>query len=344
MQKKTVLGAAGFVVVAGLLAAAAYGINRMTDSVSETVENDSIFVFEKKKDLPEGLVEPFAAEGEEAKVSPALWKVTDSDGSYIYMLGSIHMLTLNDYPLPRELGKAYDECGYVAVEIYNVDASRSLDDEKIVYTESSLDKGDSIDKHLTAEQYTLLKSQLKELGMDENSCDGYAPWYAYQTLSVVPREDFAPDEPSDFYGIDTIFQILGNRDEKEVLSVENHQIKHDANAKLDDETAGLLIKLRGLGMENSYPELYAAWSSGDYEKCYDLIVEFNGETDEERAAWERYVKLTLDDRNRHMADVAEEYLEKDMNVFYVVGTAHYGGEKGLLSLLEKDGYTIERIN
>jgi uncharacterized protein YbaP (TraB family) len=30
-------------------------------------------------------------------------------------------------------------------------------------------------------------------------------------------------------------------------------------------------------------------------------------------------------------------------VFYVVGAAHYAGEGGIIDLLEKDGYTAERV-
>ena len=206
-----------------------------------------------------------------------------------------------------------------------------------------LKPGDSIKNHLTAEEYELLREQLSALGMEPDSCDSYTPWYAYQTISMVEKKEFSPDEPSNFYGIDYVIQILGNRDGKEVFSIETKQIKQDLYNKLDDEMAGYLIKVKALKLGNDYESAHEAWCSGDLERQYHLTADFPGETETEREAWERYIKLLIDDRNVHMAEVAEEYLKSNTTVFYVVGAAHFYGENGLLRLLEKDGCTVQRV-
>ena len=36
-------------------------------------------------------------------------------------------------------------------------------------------------------------------------------------------------------------------------------------------------------------------------------------------------------------------LNEGKDVFYVVGAAHMGGKKGIISLLEQRGYTVEKI-
>lgn len=58
---------------------------------------------------------------------------------------------------------------------------------------------------------------------------------------------------------------------------------------------------------------------------------------------EDYNNQMLYDRNKNMAKAAEDLMSQGKNVFYVVGAAHYAGEGGIIDLLEKDGYTAERV-
>ena len=49
------------------------------------------------------------------------------------------------------------------------------------------------------------------------------------------------------------------------------------------------------------------------------------------------------DRSKHMAEEAEELSKSGKKVLYVVGLGHYPGEKGILSIMQSDGYTIEKV-
>ena len=44
-----------------------------------------------------------------------------------------------------------------------------------------------------------------------------------------------------------------------------------------------------------------------------------------------------------MTEAAENFINEGKNVFFIVGAAHFAGEKGIISLLENDGYTVKRI-
>ena len=48
-------------------------------------------------------------------------------------------------------------------------------------------------------------------------------------------------------------------------------------------------------------------------------------------------------RNIGMAQRAKEFLKNGDNLFYMVGFAHFSGEGSVINLLEKDGYTVERL-
>jgi uncharacterized protein YbaP (TraB family) len=44
-----------------------------------------------------------------------------------------------------------------------------------------------------------------------------------------------------------------------------------------------------------------------------------------------------------MADVAEQYLRGTTPTFMVVGKAHVRGDRGVVHLLERRGYRVERV-
>ena len=92
-------------------------------------------------------------------------------------------------------------------------------------------------------------------------------------------------------------------------------------------------------------DLYTAWKSGDIETFLeeDNEEELAGYTEEDKKIAEDYNYQMLYDRNMNMAKAAEDLMSQGKYVFYVVGAAHYAGEGGIIDLLEKDGYTAERV-
>ncbi|SDA14636.1 hypothetical protein SAMN02910447_00871 [Ruminococcus sp. YE71] len=347
-MKKKIAAVVCFLLLAGLLALAAYKINKLTNEIDENVETDSIFVLpdntKVKTDLPEELPKEsiFAENGAAASSSPAVWKATSADGKVMYMVGTMHALSVSDYPMSAALGEAFAACDTLAVEIYNVDASRMTDSYE--HMDQFLPNGDSIDKHLTAEQYELLQKKLTENGESADSFDEYMPWYAYDELTYISDGDDSGDKKVFHkFGIDSILQISANAEGKEIVSLETVQEKYDNKEKLTDEEAGLLIKNTCIGRSVDYDKLLAAWKSGDYETAFGMTVTREGFSDEEKTVWDAYIEHSIFDRNKIMVERAEQQLGEGKTLLVAVGTAHFGGEKGIVRLLEQDGFTVERI-
>ena len=49
-------------------------------------------------------------------------------------------------------------------------------------------------------------------------------------------------------------------------------------------------------------------------------------------------------RNKGMAEKAEEYLKNGDNYFFMVGGAHFAGDKGVDDILKEKGYIVERVD
>ena len=56
-----------------------------------------------------------------------------------------------------------------------------------------------------------------------------------------------------------------------------------------------------------------------------------------------YMGVILYDRNRGMAEKAAEFLENGDNYFFMVGSMHFAGDRGVDDLLAEMGYTVERV-
>ena len=60
--------------------------------------------------------QPAATASAQAVKRPLLWMVSDADNS-VYLLGSFHLLKADDYPLPVEVDRAFDDSASLLFEI-----------------------------------------------------------------------------------------------------------------------------------------------------------------------------------------------------------------------------------
>ena len=57
----------------------------------------------------------------------------------------------------------------------------------------------------------------------------------------------------------------------------------------------------------------------------------------------RIRKVMIYDRNVNMKERIKA-LSSDKTCFFAIGTAHFPGGKGILALLKKDGYKIQKLS
>lgn len=335
-MKKIISIAAAAALVIALLIGLSVVISNSADNIDETVENDSLYVFKPNTDLPDGL-QVFSTD-DTAASAPALWRVTSSDGGVMYLLGSVHALSADYYPLSAVFGAAFDECSAVAVEIKNVDLFDTMQTPNVQFSEK-LDKGDSLKNHLTDEVYSTLSDRLSANGSDIAEYDGYAPWYVYNNAEISKGDSKLSKE----YGIDRIIQIMANIEGKEIYSVETLDAKTAYYPEMDEKVMGMLIRLACVEDPNDFEQMAAFWSEGNFEAATDIAMSGKDTLPEEKELWQQYLKYSLDDRNVIMAAKAEEYISSGEKVFMTVGENHLAGDKGLIALLKSKGYTVERI-
>ncbi|MGN0632956.1 MAG: TraB/GumN family protein [Oscillospiraceae bacterium] len=332
-----------FIFAAALAAAAAVAI--VLNSLGKSEDsggNDSIYVFKKNTTLPEGIIVFPDEKNPSSDITPAMWEVSDENGNLIYMMGTMHTLKEECYPLPESVKAAFEQAEAVAFENNSVDARlfSNSDDGNLC------GEGDSLKNHLSEETYSALTEYFKSLGKDIADYEKYTPSYVYQQL------DSPTNKKGGFsatLGIDRVLQIMTNISEKELVEVESYEMKREIKSGYSDELCDLLImrfiEQTSDDREKLIEKQYEAWKTGDLEAIEQLTFYYDSSnTEEENKLMEEYYQKFILGRNKLMTEKAEEMLSSGKKTFFLVGLSHFVGDEGIIALLEKDGFTCKRIS
>ncbi|MBB6670842.1 TraB/GumN family protein [Cohnella nanjingensis] len=267
-----------------------------------------------------------------------LWKV-ENKGNTVYLLASIHHVPEGMYPLRPEIENAFQAAQYLGVE---VDMSTVTPEQlqKQVLELGVYQDGTKLKDHISAETYKKATAFLKAKGMPENSFDPFKPWFATQQIMnlQVAQEGYHPEA-----GIDNYLIEKANKAKKPIISLETMESQMQMNNNFSDALQERLM-LQNLDPKSVTPPspdvgidyLNQIWIEGDDQD----LLEFTKPT-----GWDaEYYKGLVSDRNVGMAEKIKGYLNGDKKDTYmvVVGMLHMLSDQGVVSLLEKEGFTVER--
>jgi uncharacterized protein YbaP (TraB family) len=273
--------------------------------------------------------------GSQSRQKTFLWKVRSATGS-AYILGSVHVLKKDFYPLPAEIEDAFREADALAVEanINKVDAGRTLS----VLQGSLYPGNDTIERHISKETYDLARKRLGELGVPIEVFLKNKPWFLAMTLTALELSKLGFDPE---YGIDKHFldEAAGK---KKILELESVQYQIDLFNNFSDGEQELFLIYTMKEMDQLRNEMGAltdAWRSGDAGMMDSII---SGQLREEPRLSTIYEKLIYE-RNRELTSKIEDYLKSGEKCFVIVGAGHLIGNKGIIELLRADGYSVEQM-
>jgi uncharacterized protein YbaP (TraB family) len=264
-----------------------------------------------------------------------LWKV-QSKTNTVYVLGSIHYLKKEMYPLDEKIEKAFDQSNILGVEA-NVDNISKMDVQKLV--ESAIYSGDeTLEKHLSPEAFELVKKHLAELGASLEAANKYRPWFLALSLASIEiaKLGFDPN-----YGIDRYF-LSKATEKKKIVELESleYQINLFSALSEKDQELFLLYTLKDIKvLEQELDKLIKAWTAGD-EKGIESIMAKS--IKEDKKLIPIYEKLVIE-RNRKMVSKIEEYLKEKETLFVIVGAGHLVGNQGIIELLKGKGFVLEQL-
>lgn len=264
-----------------------------------------------------------------------LWKVKAEAGS-AYILGSVHFMKKDIYPLNTAIEKAFEESDVLAVEA-NINDIGQIDMqgfmEKAFYSNN-----DTLEKNLSKESFELVKKKLLEHGIPIEIANLQRPWALALTLTSLELVKAGYDP---MYGIDFHF-ITKAKNTKKITELESldYQINLFSNLTAADQEQFLLFTLRNLDiLEQQVEEIEQAWLSGNTQAIELILTKAALDQKQFSSFYQKFIY----DRNRSMALKIQEFLKTGETHFVVVGAGHLVGARGIIKLLEQRGYRIEQL-
>jgi hypothetical protein len=264
-----------------------------------------------------------------------LWQAR-TQAATVYLLGSVHFMKKNAYPLSSVIEDAFARSDTIAVEA-NINDVGKKTLEKLRST-GFYGADDSIANHVSRETYAYITSEAARLGFPAAALDRQRPWFLAMTMSSMElmRAGYNPH-----YGIDMYF-LTRAAGKKKIVELESIDYQIDLLAGLPDgeQESFLLYSLKDLSsLVQQVDALMAAWSKGDAAEI-DGILERSVGNDESLKVVYRKI---MTDRNRNMAKKIALHLTSPGTVFVVVGAGHLVGNAGIVELLKKEGFTVEQL-
>ena len=258
----------------------------------------------------------------------SLWEVHGKHNT-VYLLGSIHVLRLSDYPLAPAVLEAYGNAKSVLMEV-NMEELSSAQVQAEMLASASLPDGKTLLDVLGQQRYGRAAALAHEVGVELSLFDQFAPWFAAEAISQLQLAQlgFQPES-----GVEMYFMERARSDGKTVAGLEtvHDQISIFQDMPLDTQAEYLASSLeQAHDLPHEVDSMVRAWQQGDTQWfANQLLSEFKQDS--------RLYQSVLGARNRKWLPKIEALLNDDKNYLVIVGTGHLVGAGSVIELLKKDG-------
>jgi hypothetical protein len=263
------------------------------------------------------------------------WKATGKGGGVVYLIGSIHVLTSDFYPLDPALEAAFKDADLLVEE---VDMAEMLDPtaQLRVLSRGMLPGDQSLDKLLSPSTLALVRKATGDLGAAGQPLMRFKPWMLAIALQGLELQKAGYDPE---LGLDKHFYDQAKSAGKAVQGLEtaDYQISVFDGMTMQQQDRMLAQTLKELETElASVGKLADAWKAGD-APTVERIVQA-----ELKAEPQMYQRLLVD-RNKTWLPKIEALFARRGHALVVVGAAHLVGPDGVLAMLTAKGYTVEQL-
>lgn len=283
-----------------------------------------------------------------SNITPLLYEVTkDGSNNKMYLFGSIHVANNEDLIFPKYIMDAYNSSHYLACEFdlvkYLSDSEKMMEDAvKMLYQDNT-----TIKDHLTEEAYNKLIDFLTRKKAYVNAYEYYKPYFF---LSLFTNMISSEAKYNSALGVDGYFINKAYDDKKNILEVESYSYQTSILEEFPDEFYELLLISEIDEYDKAVEEtknLYNAWKKGDANGMLlygseDMQIE-DDFTEKEKQYIVDFNNKLIDERNKGMLNKAIEYFNNNQDVFFMVGSLHIIGDKGLAKGLKDNGFNVRQI-
>lgn len=274
----------------------------------------------------------FSSQGHaEENSKSCLWSIQKGSHS-LYLLGSIHVLKSDAYPLAATIENAYSASQKI---VFETDMNAMLDpavSQKMMQL-AIYPQGKTLNEQLRPQTLKKLNAKMSELGLPLQQFSRFKPWFVALTLAQLELQRMGFNPAS---GVDMHFFGRTQNDQKQTGFLEpiDFQINLLANMDASDQDALLTQTLEEMDIVAELAaDMLTYWKAGDAENLYQLL----------NKSFEAHPGLRdklLIQRNKGWVSGIEALLKENKTVLVIVGAGHLVGPDSLIDLLRKKGHRV----
>ena len=263
----------------------------------------------------------------------SLWTIQTQSNKF-YLLGSLHVLKQDAYPLAAAIGSAYSNSSKIVFET-DISALQEPAMQAKMLQLGLYPQGTNLLQDLDGRTRQLLEKKMSALGLPLEQFARFKPWFLALTLATLElqRLGFNP-----LYGLDVHFFNKAKTDAKEIGFLEPAEFQINLLGKMakKDQIAFLNQTLKDLEMVNELAaDLVKFWKAGDADGLHQLLYKsFKDYPD-------IYDRLLIQRNKKWVAEI-EALMRENKNILFVVGAGHLVGPQSVVDLLTQRGYKVKQ--
>ena len=263
-----------------------------------------------------------------------VYQVEGPNGRF-YLAGSMHLLHAERASLPAPLERAYRNSASIVMEI-DTDDGDAQDAGARLLEAAQLAPDTSLQALLGEARWNAVRAALADAGFDAERASRFEPW---GLALLLTQAGFARQGYTSAAGVEQQLTERARRDGKPISGLETAEMQIALLDGLDMNVQRQMLDLtleEVQEMPQMLDELEDAWRAGDLQRLEALLLEGY------RQMPELYTALLVE-RNRRWVSQIRAWPTTSPPRLVLVGALHLVGEQGLPALLQRAGYTVQRL-
>ncbi len=262
----------------------------------------------------------------------SLWKVSKGE-SEMFIGGTIHVLSVSDYPLPVEFEQAYKQADMLVFETdLAVMAEPNAQQQLLQHVMYS--QGKTLEDDLKPETYQALVDYVANTSLTMDALKSFKPPMVIITLLMAELNQLGMADT----GVDSFFNHKARMEGKtlgelESFDVQLSVIENMGKGHEDEMILSAIEEMKELPLIMT--EMKQAWRSGN-----SALLEKVGIA-EMKKDYPKLYQLLLVNRNNAWIPKIKALLKTPETEFILVGALHLVGKDGIISTLRRQGYKVE---
>src|SRR5438094_1748661 len=270
-----------------------------------------------------------------------VWLVINAEAPF-YLVGSIHALDKNDYPLPSPYEVALRNSTRF---VFEFDPNRAPEFERKFEAAAKYPLGQDIRSKIDPELLAWLRKNILTVkaeprrgkraraAFDSELC--YKPWWVAQHLAAPASYS----KSSASHGLDNYFVDHAKMTGKEIGGLESVDEHVAVLGGMSDRDSEFMLRdalTQPTDGRKEFSRMYKAWRRGDIGALWAGDGRLRNEAP-------RIAARLVEDRNVKWVPRIETELKSGKPTAIVAGALHFAGPRGVIALLQKRGYEIEQL-